>query len=256
MQPAEQNKPSTHHKGALISANNISLQRDSKLILDNITLTLKTGEILTLIGPNGAGKTTLLRSLLKLTPPTSGTVEHTSNLRVGYLPQRLTPDPMLPLSVDAFLDLWPGRENRTEALSRTGAECLAYRPLAELSGGELQRVLLARALLNKPNLLALDEPAQALDIHGQAALYDLISQLRETTGCAVIMVSHDLHVVMGTTDKVLCLNKHLCCQGTPDAIQQDPAYQAIFGNKASAFALYHHHHDHTHDGPLGNNTST
>ena len=248
-----------HQAAPLVTAHAVSAQREGRLILDGISLSVNAGEIVTLIGPNGAGKTSLLRVLLKLVAPTSGTVTHAEGLRIGYLPQRLTPDPMIPLSVDAFLDLWPGRENKAGVLAQTGASALAGRPLAELSGGELQRVLLARALLNKPNLLVLDEPVQALDIHGQAALYDLVATLRDTTHCAILMVSHDLHVVMGKTDRVFCINRHVCCHGTPESIRNDPAYHALFGQGtdsfALSFALYHHHHDHTHDGAVACSSS-
>jgi zinc transport system ATP-binding protein len=234
----------------LLKAENITLSRDRRGVLSGISLEIRAGEVVSLIGPNGAGKTSLLQVLLKLLPPSSGTVTHAPELRIGYLPQRLQPDPMLPLTVTDFLNLWPGRDNAGAALEQAGASPLQQRHLARLSGGEWQRVLLARALLNKPNLLVLDEPAQGLDVHGQAALYDLVGTLRDSTGCAVLMVSHDLHVVMAKTDRVLCLNTHICCEGHPEAVSRDPAYLALFGTSAAAFALYHHHHDHTHDGAV------
>lgn len=239
----------------LIEAQNLGLRRSGKVVLRDISFSVSPGEILSVIGPNGAGKTSLLRAVLGLEPNSSGEVVRMLGLRIGYVPQKLAIDPLLPLTVGRFLALWPGatRSRVDEVLEITGAEALTARPLAGLSGGELQRVLLARALINQPQLLVLDEPAQGLDVHAEAALYDLIESLRCSTGCGVLLVSHDLHLVMAKTDRVLCLNGHICCQGHPEAVSRDPAYAALFGSSMAAFALYQHHHDHTHDGAIACN---
>lgn len=236
----------------LIRAQNISLRHGDNIILDSVSLDIEENKVVTLIGPNGAGKSSLLRALLKLIKPTSGHIEHSPQLRIGYVPQRFTPDPMLPLNVKNFLALWPQKTPAIELLKTLGAEALYDRALVSLSGGELQRILLARALLNNPNLLVLDEPAQALDVQGQSLLYETIAVLKAEMKCGILMVSHDLHIVMGKTDHVVCLNKHVCCHGHPESIAQDPSFHALFGmmpsTYASPFALYHHHHDHAHDG--------
>ena len=164
-------------------------------------------------------------------------------LRIGYVPQRLPLDSLLPMTAGRFLALW-GQDDT--AIDKAGARPLLSRPLQKLSGGELQRVLLARALSNQPQLLVLDEPAQALDLAGQRALYDTIGRVRDETGCGVLLVSHDLNIVMRKTDRVICLHGHICCQGKPDDVSRDPAYTALFGPAADAFAVYHHHHDHDH----------
>ena len=232
----------------LLTAENISLHLSGRCILHGVSLMVRAGEIVSLVGPNGAGKTTLLRVLLGLIKPESGHILRKPDLRIGYVPQRLEVDPLLPMTVAQFLSLWEGATPAqiTTCLARTGADVLAARQLSKLSGGEFQRVLLARALLNNPQLLVLDEPAQAMDIAGQAALYNLLGEERERSGCAVLMVSHDLHIVMRKTDHVVCLNHHVCCAGHPSEVGRDPAYAALFGDEAQAFALYAHHHDHVH----------
>lgn len=232
----------------LLSAHNLFVNLGGRHVLQDVSLDLFAGEIVSLIGPNGAGKTTLLRTLLGLQMADRGHVNRSAGLKLGYVPQKLTIDPLLPLTTMSFLKLWPGGDESRidECLKLANAEGLVARPLQKLSGGEYQRVLLARALLNKPNLLVLDEPAQALDVHGQAALYDLIGELSRNTGCGVLVVSHDLHIVMRQTTRVICLHQHVCCQGHPDDVSRDPAYAALFGADAKAFALYQHHHDHHH----------
>lgn len=236
-------------RSPLLSAHQISVTLGGRSILSNVSLELFAGEVVSVIGPNGAGKTTLLRALLGLHKPDSGTITRAADLRLGYVPQKLTIDPLLPLSVEEFLHLWPGASTAhiEGCLELTHALHLRTRQMHRLSGGEHQRVLLARALLNAPNLLVLDEPAQALDMHGQASLYQLIGALSKASGCGVLMVSHDLTVVMRQTNRVICLHQHICCQGHPDEVSKDPAYTGLFGTDASAFALYHHHHDHHHD---------
>ncbi|MCW8128418.1 ATP-binding cassette domain-containing protein [Microbulbifer halophilus] len=221
--------------------------------MQKITLELHAGEIVTVIGPNGAGKTTLLRLLLGLTRPTSGTVRRRPGLRLGYMPQRLQIDPSMPMSVARFLQLGQKREKGESrvreaetmaALERVGVAPLADASLAELSGGEMQRVLLARATSRRPHLLVLDEPTQGVDVGGQGEVYRLIATLRDELGCGVLLVSHDLHLVMAATDQVLCINQHICCHGAPEQVSRDPAYLELFGDKV---APYTHQHNHEHD---------
>jgi zinc transport system ATP-binding protein len=221
----------------------------ARIALSDVSLALGPGEIVTIIGPNGAGKTTLLRVALGLQRADAGTVRRRPGLRVGYVPQRLAIDETLPLTVRRFLALVPGAKPpaMTAALTETGAQHTLDLPLQTLSGGELQRVLLARALLREPELLVLDEPVQGVDITGQAELFALIRRLRDTRRCGVLLVSHDLHLVMAATDRVICLNHHVCCSGHPDTVSRDPAYRALFGAAIDGFAVYAHHHDHRHD---------
>ena len=218
-------------------------------LLRNIDLQLNRRQILTIIGPNGAGKTTLVRLALGLLQPTEGTVTRASGLKVGYMPQRLNLPENMPLTVRRFMMLTNPDPVRLEADAReVGVAHLLQRPMQGLSGGETQRVLLARALLGEPDLLVLDEPVQGIDVNGQSELYRLIVRLRDQRGCAVMMVSHDLHLVMAATDEVLCINQHLCCSGHPDAVSQHPAYLDLFGAiDAKTLAVYTHHHDHKHN---------
>ena len=212
-------------------------------VLQNIDLQLNHSKITTLIGPNGAGKSTLVRIVLGLLQPDSGSVICGANLRIGYMPQKLHIDPTLPISTCRFLQL-ANISHRAchSALESVGIGHLATTPIQKLSGGEIQRALLARAILRKPNLLVLDEPVQGVDINGQNALYKMIADLSKSLNCAILMVSHDLHIVMSATDQVICLNHHICCQGRPEQVTQDPAYLDIFGQTA----IYAHHHDHQH----------
>ncbi|NMZ67666.1 zinc transport system ATP-binding protein [Pseudomonas peli] len=234
---------------ALIRLNGVGVTFAGQHVLQDVQLSVKPGEIVTLIGPNGAGKTTLVRAVLGLLKPDSGSVWRKPKLRVGYMPQKLHVDATLPLSVLRFLRLVPGvsRTDVQAALAEVGAEQVIDSPLQSISGGELQRVLLARALLRKPELLVLDEPVQGVDVAGQAELYRLITQLRDRHGCGVLMVSHDLHLVMSTTDQVVCLNRHVCCSGHPEQVSFDPAFVELFGEDAKSLAVYTHHHDHEHD---------
>lgn len=234
----------------LVSLNHISVSFDSRKVLSDISLSLQAGRILTLLGPNGAGKSTLVRIVLGLLPPTSGTLQKTPGLRIGYVPQKLHLDATLPLTVSRFMRLRPGvkQQDIVPALKRVQAAHLLEQPMQKLSGGENQRVLLARALLNLPQLLVLDEPTQGVDVNGQLALYDLINQLRQEFNCGVLMVSHDLHLVMAKTDEVLCLNQHVCCSGTPEVVSLHPEFLAMFGHRgAEQLAVYRHHHNHRHD---------
>ncbi len=215
-------------------------------VLSGIDLTVMPGQIITLIGPNGAGKTTLVKLVLGLLKPDAGELHLASNLRIGYMPQKLQLDPTLPITLDRFLALSePDTQQCLTALKEVGIDRSAgRRPLQSLSGGEMQRALLARAILRKPNLLVLDEPVQGVDVIGQESLYRLIGQLRDRLDCAVLMVSHDLHLVMSATDEVICLNQHVCCHGHPDQVSSNPAFIELFGTKT---APYTHHHNHQHD---------
>jgi zinc transport system ATP-binding protein len=234
----------------LIRAQNINLGFNKRVILENIDIDVGDNEIVTLIGPNGAGKTSLVRVILGLVEPESGSVERRPGLRIGYMPQRLQLADTMPLSVARFLTLThtPDPHHLLQLEQELGIAHLVTQPMIHLSGGEMQRVLLARALINQPQLLVLDEPVQGVDVTGQAELYALIARMRERFQCGVLMISHDLHLVMATTDRVLCINRHLCCAGHPQSVSQHPAYLELFGARVSEnLALYTHHHDHTHD---------
>jgi len=236
-------------KGDLcVRLSDVSLSFGRRRALSDVSLSLHRGEIVTVIGPNGAGKTTLLRIVLGLEKADSGTVFVKPGLRIGYLPQRLRIDDTLPLTVRRFLTLRPRvASGVAAALAQTGASHAIDLPVQRLSGGEMQRVLLARALLREPDLLVLDEPVQGVDVAGQAEIFALIRRIRDERQTAVLLVSHDLHLVMAATDEVVCLNHHVCCSGHPATVARDPAYRALFGDDAAAFALYAHKHDHAHD---------
>lgn len=239
-----------HNPAALISARNLMLARSGRTILAGIDIDISPREIVTVIGPNGAGKTTLVRALLGLERLDQGEIRRKAGLVVGYAPQRFDVDRAIPLTVARFVSL--GRPCNPEDLARVlgdvGAGALSGRQLAELSGGELQRVVLARALVRDPDLLVLDEPVRGVDYAGEAELYTLIGRLRTERGFGVLLVSHDLHVVMAQSDRVICLNRHVCCSGVPQSVAQHPEYARLFGPQAArAFGLYHHHHDHSHD---------
>jgi len=235
---------------SLIAARNVSAGYGANMVLRDVSLAVDPGEIVTVVGPNGSGKTTLLRLLIGAARPTSGQITHDAGLRIGYVPQKLHIDPTLPITVERFLRL-PGGTTRaacTTALQRAGVPDLWQRQMSALSGGQLQRVLLARALINEPELLLLDEATQGLDQPGSAAFYRQIEEVRQETGCAILMISHELHVVMAASDRVICLNGHVCCEGTPDIVSAAPEYRALFGTgTGGALALYRHEHDHSHD---------
>jgi len=236
----------------LIEATDVAVAFSGHTVLSGVDVRVRAGEIVTLIGPNGAGKTTLVRVILGLIKPTRGTVQRQKGLTVGYMPQRLTIDPAMPITVKRFLQLGVARGLTVAACERVladvGAKHVLRQSMQGLSGGEMQRVLLARALVRQPDLLVLDEPVQGVDLTGQAELYRLVQTIREQRGVGVLMVSHDLHVVMAQTDHVICLNRHVCCAGHPEVVSRDPQFSALFGlDVAAALAVYTHRHDHTHD---------
>jgi zinc transport system ATP-binding protein len=234
---------------ALASASEVSVVFRGKPVLDRVSLAVHASEIVTLIGPNGAGKTTLARVLLGVMPVSKGRVSRRAALRVGYVPQRFSIEPVIPLSVLRFMSLSQpvSKARALECLAETGAAHLAGAQMSGLSGGEFQRVLLARALARDPHLLVLDEPAQAIDFAGAARLYELIAAIRARRGCGILLISHDLQVVLGASDRVICLNRHICCEGVPRAVAGHPEYVRLFGPDAAAsLGLYSHRHDHTH----------
>lgn len=234
----------------LIQTRDLSAGYAGRAGIHDVDFAIEPGEIVTVIGPNGSGKSTLIKALIGVLRPTQGHVRRQPGLRIGYVPQSLEIGPALPMTVARFLALprGPDRSSRAEALARVGAEGLEQRQMTALSGGQFQRVLLARALLSDPQLLILDEPTKGLDQPGIARFYRLLEQVRTTTGCAVLLVSHDLHVVMRASDRVICMNGHICCEGAPGVVSDAPAYRALFGGADDeALALYRHEHDHSHD---------
>lgn len=235
---------------SLLSADHVCVRFGADEVLHDISLKIDRGEIVTILGPNGSGKSTLLRALLGIVPAAEGRILREAGLRVGYVPQRLTIDRTMPITVRRFLSL-PLRvtdQAAAEALARVGMAGEEREQMTTLSGGQLQRVLLARALLGKPQILMLDEPTSGLDQPGEAAFYRLIEEVRAETGAAVLMISHDLHVVMAASDRVICLNGHICCEGTPRVVSNAPEYRALFGlGTQGALALYRHEHDHAHE---------
>ena len=227
----------------LIDLQSVSKLFANKAILQNISMRVNSGEITTIIGPNGAGKSTLVRLILGLIDPDQGCIERSKDLSIGYMPQKIHIDPTLPITTGRFLQLAnTSIDACLRALDLVGIPEVKNTPFHKLSGGEMQRALLARAILCQPNLLVLDEPVQGVDYNGQNELYALIGQLRSSLNCGIVMVSHDLHLVMSSTDHVICLNHHICCQGKPEQVTQDPAYLDIFGETA----FYYHSHNHKH----------
>lgn len=234
----------------LLSAENISVAYRGEAALTDVSVCVERGDFLTIVGPNGAGKTTLLKCLIGLLKPDSGIIRRASSLKVGYAPQQLAADRTMPITAGGFLSLrkraTAGEYDRIAAEVNIGA--VLHKPLYALSGGERQRVLLARALLGEPDVLVLDEPAQNLDVAGRTSFYALLSNLYERRKLTIVMVSHDLHLVMRATKRVICLYRHICCSGAPQQVAQDPQFAAAFGD-APLTAVYHHdirHHDHHH----------
>ena len=230
----------------LIEVQNLCVGYGNKEVLRNVNLSLNKNEIVTIVGPNGSGKTTLFKSIIGSTPISSGKVLIRPNLKIGYVPQVLNIDRSLPLTVERFLSL-ENRRHEREALSTQqvlDSNDLLFKQISTLSAGQLQRVLLARALVNKPDVLLLDEATRGLDQPGSAAFYKKIEEIRNTSGCAILMISHDLHVVMSASNRVICLNGHICCQGEPQSVASSPEYKAMFGsNVDGTLALYQHNHN-------------
>ena len=233
----------------LITLNDVGVSRAGRWLVRGVSMTIDAGEIVTLIGPNGSGKTTTAKLALGIMKPSEGSVSRNPALRIAYVPQKLSIDWTLPLTVRRFLSLTrPVSDSEAvDAMTRTGTLHLAGSEVRTMSGGEFQRVLLARAIALKPDVLVLDEPVQGVDFTGEIELYDLIRSIRDRLRCGILLISHDLHVVMAATDRVICLNGHVCCSGAPTTVAESPEYKALFGPRAaSALAVYEHNHDHTH----------
>ena len=235
---------------SLVQVEAVSVCYGAKTVLSGVSLHVERGEIVTIVGPNGSGKTSLLRAIIGAVKPARGRVAKGTGLKIGYVPQKLHIDETLPITVARFLRLQSAASGAQieQALSQAAVPNLAKAQLSKLSGGQFQRVLLARALIGTPDLLLLDEATQGLDQRGSAAFYQQIERVRQNTGCAVLMISHELHVVMSASDRVICLNGHVCCEGTPAVVASAPEYRALFGTgTGGALALYRHEHDHGHD---------
>ncbi|MFL0690567.1 MAG: ATP-binding cassette domain-containing protein [Agrobacterium tumefaciens] len=233
----------------MVSLSSAGVYRNGRWLVRGVDFSVRPGEIVTLIGPNGSGKSTSAKMAIGVLKADEGRVERKPGLRVGYVPQRLSVDWTMPLTVRRLMTLTSPLSNTEveEALEAVGIAHLAGAEVQHLSGGEFQRALLARAMARKPDILVLDEPVQGVDFSGEIALYDLITSIRNSTGCGILLISHDLHVVMAETDTVICLNGHVCCRGTPAAVSQSPEYMRLFGAKAAqTLAVYSHDHDHTH----------
>lgn len=234
----------------LITARDLKVMYGKTTVLTDVNFTISRGEIVTIVGPNGSGKSSLVRALIGAVPVAQGQVTYAPSLRIGYVPQKLQIDDTLPMTVGRFLCLPNKRDGNAmaQALADAGVSGVQGRQMRDLSGGQFQRVMLARAILDKPDILVLDEATQGLDQPGSAAFYRQIEALRSQLKCAVLMVSHDLHVVMAASDRVICLNGHVCCEGRPDVVAEAPEYRALFGTGTQgALALYRHQHTHTHD---------
>ncbi|KIC41603.1 zinc ABC transporter ATPase [Ruegeria sp. ANG-R] len=234
----------------LITVENLSVRYGANTVLRHVDMTVEAGEIVTIVGPNGSGKTSLLRAIIGAAKPSAGLVSLKPGLKIGYVPQKLHIDPTLPISVERFMRLTDRVSGKQceEALEVAGVSDLLKRQMSQLSGGQFQRVLLARALINRPDVLLLDEATQGLDQPGSAAFYRQIEEVRRETGSAILMISHELHVVMSASDRVICLNGHVCCEGSPAVVASAPEYRALFGTgTGGALALYRHDHDHDHD---------
>ena len=229
----------------LIKINDLNIQYGNKKVLQNLNLSLNEREIVTIVGPNGSGKTTLFKAIIGTATISSGKVELKPNLKIGYVPQQLNIDGSLPLTVSRFLQIAQQNDQKAykNALRVVGIESILGTQVSNLSGGQMQRVLLARAILNRPEVLLLDEATRGLDQPGAAAFYRLVETIRKETGCAILMISHDLHVVMAASDRVICLNTHICCEGAPQTVARSPEYKALFGPDIDgAFALHQHSH--------------
>jgi len=240
-------------KEKLVEVVNLSVKRGSSTLIHDVSLSVSRGEIVTLVGPNGSGKSTTIKALLGIQKPASGSVSSLDAISIGYVPQKLEINSTMPLSVRRFMRLTHKHKDSAidAALATTGVSGLHNREMSALSGGEFQRVLMARAIVSKPDLLVLDEPVQGVDFNAELEIYQLIARLRDELNCGVLLVSHDLHIVMAETDTVICLNGHVCCSGSPQVVTTSPEFVDLFGARGSeALAIYRHHHDHSH-GPDG-----
>tara|TARA_B100001029_G_scaffold102009_1_gene83951 strand:+ start:385 stop:1131 length:747 start_codon:yes stop_codon:yes gene_type:complete len=241
----------------LVKLNNAGYQHNNKWLVKGVSLSVEKGKIVTLIGPNGSGKSTTAKIALGIYKKIDGEVEKYTN-KVGYVPQKISIDWTLPLRVHDFMLLTENLDDEAinKALSLTGVIHLKDKNLGNLSGGEFQRVLLARAISKKPELLVLDEPVQGVDFTGEIALYELIKKISDELNCGILLISHDLHTVMSATDHVVCLNGHVCCSGSPIDVARNNEYKALFGEQASQILTrYEHKHDHEHsnDGSIKKN---
>ncbi|MDB9784368.1 metal ABC transporter ATP-binding protein [Pelagibacteraceae bacterium] len=235
-------------KKTLLKLENAGFSKNDKWLVKGVSLEVKQGEIVTLIGPNGSGKSTTAKIALGIYKEIEGKVNKFTN-KIGYVPQKISIDWTLPIRVIDFMSLTeePTDEQINIALNLTGVEHLRNKSLGNLSGGEFQRVLIARAIAKQPEVLVLDEPVQGVDFKGEIALYELIKKISEELNCGILLISHDLHVVMSATDFVVCLNGHVCCSGTPQAVAKNNEYKELFGDRASSvLSIYEHKHDHTH----------
>lgn len=235
---------------SLITVKNLAVAYGANMVLRNVSMALNPGEIVTIVGPNGSGKTSLFRAIIGAAEPAKGEIILKPGLKIGYVPQRLHVDPTLPITVDRFMRLTEqvSKARIKAALDVAGVSGISHHQLTQLSGGQFQRVLLARALINTPDVLLLDEATQGLDQPGSAAFYRQIERVCRETGCAILMISHELHVVMSASDRVICLNGHVCCEGAPATVASAPEYRALFGTgTGGALALYQHDHDHDHE---------
>lgn len=232
----------------LVQLNNAGFRQNGKWLVEGVSLKVEKGKIVTLIGPNGSGKSTTAKIALGIYKNIEGNVEKYTN-KIGYVPQKISIDWTLPLRVYDFMLLTENIDEEVidEALNLTGVIHLKNKNLGNLSGGEFQRVLIARAISKKPELLVLDEPVQGVDYTGEIALYELIKKISDTLNCGILLISHDLHTVMTATDHVVCLNGHVCCSGTPMDVAKNNEYKTLFGEKASQIlSVYEHKHDHVH----------
>ena len=242
------NKKMTNRSDFLVKIENAGIFRSSKWLVRDVSLEVSQGQIVTLIGPNGSGKTTTAKMVLNILKPDEGFVISNTG-RVAYVPQKINVDWTMPLRVFDFMKITGdlSENDMKENLKLTGVERLIYSELRNLSGGEFQRVLIARAIAKKPELLVLDEPVQGVDFNGEIALYNLIKQISDSLNCGILLISHDIHFVMSSTDHVICLNGHICCSGSPSSVAKNPSYIELFGeHTASTLSLYKHHHDHSH----------
>ena len=233
----------------LVKLENAGVYRSSKWLVRGISLEINQGQIVTLIGPNGSGKTTTAKMILNILNTDEGLVTGNAN-KMAYVPQKINIDWTMPLRVIDFMKITSSLNNTqiTESLVMTGVDKLLYNQIHSLSGGEFQRVLIARAIAKKPDLLVLDEPVQGVDFNGEIALYNLIKEISVNLNCGILLISHDMHFVMSTTDHVICLNGHICCSGSPSNVVKNPEYIKLFGqHNSETLAYYQHQHDHSHN---------